>query len=662
MKSNKLCKNFPLKCLAVFISAVAFIAATVSALALIYLVNNSYFQHSEEYKIKSVFSGYVERKNSNLGDYIASGMGEDEFFGGDTGNYIYEVYNDLSGELMYSNKNSVKSKYKTVSTYTFHSGTGFDLYYKDGMYYDENGSEYDADMINSMTASGMLELKDSEDGLSELKAVEGQTLRIFGSVDPSLSSADEFQNAANTIRFCYRYKVMPCVILPISVIILIIMMIFSYSSAGYKNGYDGVVLGFGDRIPFDVLTLIAAAAVYGIYSFIKYTYDYCTYKSVFLPSLTVGVTAAYLLFLFWSISLARRAKSGNVIKNAAIYRIATSMAAVPYAVTVYIIFAVCIIGTGFITSLTFGNAKLYFAVTMILLAALFILVIRYSASVKSLNRAAEEYNEGNFEYKIKTEHIFAPLKGFADKMNHIGGGMKSAVDDMTKAERLKAELITNVSHDIKTPLTSIINYVDLLGAENIENEKAREYTKVLARQSKRLKKLIDDLLEASKISTGNIPVHMERCDLGVFITQLSGEYREKFEKASLQLVADAPASEPYIMADGRLLWRVFDNLMNNAYKYAMPATRVYLSLNTDGDKVCVTLKNVSKNPLNLTSDELFERFTRGDRSRSTEGNGLGLSIAESLVKLQNGDISINIDGDLFKVAITFDICKEVKSK
>ncbi len=391
----------------------------------------------------------------------------------------------------------------------------------------------------------------------------------------------------------------------------------------------------------------------------KYTYNHCTYKSVFLPSLTVGVTATYLLFLFWSISLARRSKSSSVIKNTVIYRTAASVGAVPYAAILYVIFAVCIIGTGIITVLTLGNAKLYFAVTLFLITALFILIIKYSASVKALDRAAEEYNAGNFEYKIKTEQISLPLKGFADKMNHIGGGMKNAVDDMTKAERLKAELITNVSHDIKTPLTSIINYVDLLGAENIENEKAKEYTEVLARQSKRLKKLIDDLLEASKISTGNIPVHMQQCDLGVFITQLVGEYREKFEKSSLQLVAGAPASEPYIMADGRLLWRVFDNLMNNAYKYAMPATRVYLNLNTDGGKVSVILKNISKTPLNLTSDELFERFTRGDRSRSTEGNGLGLSIAESLIKLQNGDISINIDGDLFKVTVTFDICKEV---
>ena len=658
MKSNKLYKNYPLKCLAVIISVVAITAATISALAVVYLINNNYFQFSEEYKIKSVFSEYIEAKNLTLGDSIADGMGEDEFFGGDAGNYIYEVYNNQTG-LMYSNASDVKGEYNTVTTYTFNAGTSFIIYYKDGMYYDEYGGEYSTDTIKSMADADVLELEEADGESIELVAKDEQTLIIYGSVNPSLSSADKFQNAANTIKFCYKYRVLPCVILPISIIVLIIMMIFSYSSAGYKKGCDGVVLGFGDKIPFDVLTLSAAAAVYGIYRFIKYTYDYCTYKSVFLPSLTAGVTAAYLLFLFWSQSLAKRAKSGSVMKNTAVYRIAASMAAVPYAVTLYVIFAACIIGTGFITVLTMGNARLYFAVTMLLLTALFILIIKYSASVKALDRAAEEYNGGNFEYKIKMEQISLPLKGFADKMNHIGGGMKDAVEDMTKAERLKAELITNVSHDIKTPLTSIINYVDLLGAENIENEKAKEYTEVLARQSKRLKKLIDDLLEASKISTGNIPVHMQRCDLGVFITQLGGEYREKFEKASLELITDAPTSKPYIMADGRLLWRVFDNLMNNAYKYAMPATRVYLNLNTDDGKVSVTLKNVSKTPLNLTSDELFERFTRGDRSRSTEGNGLGLSIAESLVKLQNGNISINIDGDLFKVAVTFDICKEV---
>ena len=223
-----------------------------------------------------------------------------------------------------------------------------------------------------------------------------------------------------------------------------------------------------------------------------------------------------------------------------------------------------------------------------------------------------------------------------------------------KSERFRTELITNVSHDIKTPLTSIVNYVDLLQKEEPENEKQREYLEVLSRQSGKLKKLIEDLIEASKASTGNLAVDLEPCELGVLLDQTSGEYGEKLESAGLELVLQKPEKPVRVMADGRHLWRVFDNLLNNIVKYAQPGTRVYLSLSEENGKARVDFRNISREQLNISAQELTERFVRGDASRNTEGSGLGLAIAMSLMRLQKGNMDITVDGDLFKVSLSFD--------
>ena len=223
-----------------------------------------------------------------------------------------------------------------------------------------------------------------------------------------------------------------------------------------------------------------------------------------------------------------------------------------------------------------------------------------------------------------------------------------------KSEHFKSELITNVSHDIKTPLTSIVNYVDLLEKEELGNETAREYVAVLSRQSGKLKKLIDDLVEASKASAGVLPVHTERCELGVLLDQCAGEYGERLRAAALDLVVTKPETPVVILADGRHMWRILDNLLSNVLKYAMPGTRVYLSLTREGERAVVTLRNISRDPLNLSGEALMERFVRGDSSRNTEGSGLGLAIARSLAQLQGGELDLTVDGDLFKVTLRFD--------
>lgn len=262
---------------------------------------------------------------------------------------------------------------------------------------------------------------------------------------------------------------------------------------------------------------------------------------------------------------------------------------------------------------------------------------------------------GDTSYQMDVTGLTGKELSIARKINEIGVGLEQALQEQVKSERLKADLITNVSHDIKTPLTSIINYVDLIKREHIPNEKVQEYLNVLEQKSQRLKNLTEDLVEASKASSGNLKLEMTRLDLVEMIWQTNGEFEEKFATRQLELVSNLPSGSMMIEADGRHLWRVLENLYNNAFKYAMAHSRVYTDITQEDGRVYFTIKNVSENPLNISSDELTERFVRGDVSRSTEGSGLGLSIAQSLMKLQNGTFQIIIDGDLFKVRIGFNL-------
>ncbi len=278
--------------------------------------------------------------------------------------------------------------------------------------------------------------------------------------------------------------------------------------------------------------------------------------------------------------------------------------------------------------------------------------------LRQLQKGGIALAKGDLSYHTDTKGMFWDLKNHGENLNSIAVGMTHAVEERMKSERMKTELITNVSHDIKTPLTSIINYASLIGNEKCENEKITQYSEVLVRQSERLKRLIEDLVEASKASTGNLDVFLSPCDAGVFLTQAMGEYEEKLESKNLSLVVHQPEAEVRIMADGRRMWRIFDNLMNNICKYAQSGTRVYLTLEEQNGNALISFKNISAEPLDLSEEALMERFVRGDQSRNTEGNGLGLSIAKSMAELQNGSLNLTVDGDLFKAVLTFPVIEK----
>ena len=271
-----------------------------------------------------------------------------------------------------------------------------------------------------------------------------------------------------------------------------------------------------------------------------------------------------------------------------------------------------------------------------------------------LQEGGQKLADGHLDEKIPEQKFFlSSFRKHARNLNNIGDGMNKAVSERMKSETFRTELIANVSHDIRTPLTSIINYTDLLSKLELQDETAQGYIAVLSRQSTRLRKLTEDVLEASKASTGSMKVEKMPMDLQVLLQQMEGEFAEKFESKKLVFLSTLPESPLMILADGRLLWRALDNLFNNIFKYAMPDTRVYLNAEIRNREICITLRNISAVQLNISAEALMERFVRGDRSRNTEGSGLGLSIAQSLIELQNGTMQIAIDGDLFKITLSF---------
>ena len=328
----------------------------------------------------------------------------------------------------------------------------------------------------------------------------------------------------------------------------------------------------------------------------------------------------------------------------------------------FLLFNVTMVLFAFVVNDGFGD--LAGIITLIIMAAVDTLVgnliYRNAKEQQNIVKGIETIAGGQLDHQVETENLHGDNLTLAHSVNSIGKGIKEAVEISMKDERMKADLITNVSHDIKTPLTSIINYVDLIKREQVENEKIQGYINVLDEKSQRLKQLTDDLVEASKISSGNISLHFEKINLTELMNQTIGEFSEKFETKNLTTVMNINVQNAVIEADSRRIWRVIENLFNNIYKYAMEGTRVYLAIDSLQDKagyIALSIKNISASPLNCDPAELTERFIRGDESRTTEGSGLGLSIAKNLTKAQEGTFEIQLDGDLFKVILTFPLAE-----
>lgn len=437
---------------------------------------------------------------------------------------------------------------------------------------------------------------------------------------------------------------------------------FSLAAAGHWQGHEGIHLTWPGKIPADVWLIVLLCTF-----FIGWEAFYYGWGRVFFCAALVPLV---LLFLC---AFAAQCKAGTVLRSALIARIARFLWRIVRSLflglrriarnlpllwkTALVMAGVFFLEMLFVLA-GYGSVDGIFVImkAVELLAALYI-----ALNLRTLQKGGEKLARGDFSSPIDTKYLIGDFKRYGQELNDVQSGLEQAVQEQMKAEHLKTELITNVSHDIKTPLTSIVNYVDLLKKEDIPSPEAREYIAVLDRQSHRLKKLTEDLVEASKASSGVLNVDLQPTDVNVLFSQIEGEYQERLAACQLTLVTQPPAPGTVIRADSRLLSRVMDNLVSNICKYALPSTRVYVVSTLSREAVTISFKNVSRDELNISPDELMERFVRGDASRHTEGSGLGLSIARSLVQLQGGRFDLAIDADLFRADITFPLSESAAS-
>ena len=467
-------------------------------------------------------------------------------------------------------------------------------------------------------------------------------------------------------------KRMP-VMLGICAVGLLAAVIFLCIQTGRRPGLEPRKGTGLEKIPLEIHFFVAGWAVAGIIGLISVAADYWNYSyllvwewylvmwlcaagaagcGVVVVELLLTVVLRCKLHTFWRSILCYHifrfiGKCFHVLFGASV-RGFRSIGMVPKAVLV-------ILGAAFVDLLLFiwlvNTWTPAFPVLALILfnSALLGAVIWAAAQMRILQKAAKSLAEGDLEHQVDTSQMYWDFRTHGENLNAISAGMNKAVEKQMKSERLKTELITNVSHDIKTPLTSIVNYVDLLQKPHTEAEGV-QYLEVLDRQSKRLKKLTENLVEASKASTGNMAVDLKPTSVMELINQSVEEYRDRLEAGKLEIVV-SQRGDLSILADGRLMWRIMDNLLNNVVKYALPGTRVYVTAQKYENRICLAVKNISREPLNVDAEELMERFVRGDSSRHTEGTGLGLNIARSLTVLQNGQFSLTVDGDFFKAEI-----------
>ncbi len=647
------------KVIAMFLLVISFVIGSGCVCGFSYIYSNGLYGDND-YFSTSYFYRIAQRDAIYIADLAYNGYSAEEIdrqIKIDKADYTYEVY--LDEVIKYIPEEDVVNQ-EIIDN-------GETMLWGDTYYYLVSVETTDTDVVKNGGTFGeddvaatyeyYNEYYHDEPNSYEQKEIYAVRLNYRIPVnDGPLKESYDFYNAA----FALRYWIVIIGIL--MAVIFIADFIFLMCAAGHRPGTDEIVPNWQDKVPLDIyvaaVTVLVVLDILVMAFFVDQIY-YRAYLGNAITILGFGLSLVILIVLCLAslMTLATRLKMGKFWQNTIIYmffdKILGGFAG--------FLGNFGLVGKWMIIAavLLFGNLVGIFAFPVLIIIDIIALrwLYKFIINMKTVKDGAERMAGGNLEEKIDTANLKGDLKDHADNLNSIGVGMSLAVEQRMKSERFKTELITNVSHDIKTPLTSIINYVDLIRKEEPEG-KIDEYSEVLEKQANRLKKLLEDLLEASKASTGNLPVSFEKMDVCEIINQAVGEYSEKLEEKELEAVVAIPDVPTYIMADGRKLWRIFDNLLNNIYKYAQPKTRAYIEAAVKGEKVVISFKNISKDRLNIASDELMERFVRGDSSRNTEGSGLGLNIAKSFAELQKGKFEISVDGDLFKVEVTFDRVNE----
>ena len=509
----------------------------------------------------------------------------------------------------------------------------------------------------------------------EYISAEAKDFEIYSSYTEELNISPERQMATTFLNMVEPINNNVYVFLPISALLTLLLIIYLTSVIGHDGNEDSTInINTFDRIPIEIIAFCAmliscmpfillefAENDYNAINSIAITAYFVIYICTVITMTTVikRIKAKQLLktsiigkVLVWCLQICKKiVKKMNEIWNTITYSPnTTAKVIITTGLTVFIWLLLIAI---------FGNNTMFPIIMIGLIGFILYKTIKIFKDYLQIEKKLKDVYEGNTQSELDEKSVENVFKNSVIYLNDISNGFENAVQDRMKSERMKAELITNVSHDIKTPLTSIINYVDLLKQENIQDEKAREYIEILENKSQRLKRLTEDLVEASKVSTGNISLNFEKINIVELIKQATGEFEDKLKKRGLEPIINSDQNEINIMADSKYMYRIIENLYSNISKYALENSRVYVDIKMSKTEpvpnVQIEIKNISKDKLNISADELMQRFVRGDKSRTTEGSGLGISIAQNLTELQNGKFELKLDGDLFKVELTFNI-------
>ena len=495
---------------------------------------------------------------------------------------------------------------------------------------------------------------------------EAKDFQIYSSYVQEFKDNSEAAVLNNLMETLSPFEEYSYFIIPVSVGLIVLISVYLLISIGHEKGKEGIALNDFDKIPLEIIATIAI--IIGVIPIIVLEEIKQNYKAI----ISFVITEYFVVYILCAISLhtiIKRIKSKTLLKSSLIGTILLWIAnviekvfniykdvysTVTYSTSVsmkvFLYFGI-VIPTAIAILIGSQDRFTTIILELILLVVVAYRIIKTSKGFSQIEKKLKEMYEGNNQNTVNKKDFGKEFHSTVKYINDISNGFENAIQDRIKSERLKTELITNVSHDIKTPLTSIINYVDLLKKEDIQNEKAKEYITILENKSQRLKKLTEDLVEASKISTGNISLNIEKININELIKQALGEFEDKFKKRGLQLIVDCNENEININADSRYMYRIIENLFSNISKYALENSRIYIDIKKTQKHVIVEIKNISKERLNISADELIQRFVRGDKSRNTEGSGLGISIAKNLTELQNGEFRLKLDGDLFKVEL-----------
>lgn len=483
---------------------------------------------------------------------------------------------------------------------------------------------------------------------------------VYTSLENDLTYYDQYRTNKTVFDMAQILYKPALYLLPLSIVAVLVLLIMNCFLIGLRNEKGEVILNAFDKTPLLVaLIILFILSMIGCGFLIALTSENLT---LILSGTAIGAVIVYISFVFFLETIIKRIKSRTLFRNTITYRILRWIKSLITSMTrnanmtvklilIFIAFGILnIIGFSLSISEPIGIFILI-AIWVYAFAKMHQWLVRYI----EIKNAINEIYMGNTEVHLDEKRYKGSLNSMAIQVNDIAGGLSNAIQEKLKSERLKTELITNVSHDIKTPLTSIINYVDLLKKEKMPNEQAEEYLNILDNKSQRLKRLTEDLVEASKASSGNIKLNIEKLNVNELLKQVSGEFEDKFKSRNLEEVMSLPEKNVYINADSRYMYRILENMYSNISKYAMDNTRVYIDVIPNNNRITIQMKNISKEKLNISTEELMQRFVRGDSARNTEGSGLGLSIATSLTTLQGGTFNIYLDGDLYKVIIEFDM-------